>query len=199
MWTVTLKQLRNANACADGYEKVEAMVSSRGMDTDAPISVIDIAHNNGFFDALWSLRCLDDQHRRDILKFAVWCARRVEHLMDSEQCDEALNIAARYADLYATDAQLSAAVYAVRPVANRPSGSTVTDNARCCAYSLVDVGNGGVAVATYRVATFSTRVEVMVLAPGRELRTPICKQIESEYKDMFIWMCNGVAPWQMEG
>lgn len=199
MWTVTLKQLRNANACAEGYEKVEAMVTSRGMGMDSPISVIDIAHNNGFFDALWSLRCLDDQHRRDILKFAVWCARRVEHLMDSEPCVEALNIAARYANLYATDAQLSAAVDAVYSVARRLSGNAVSDNARCCAHSLVDVGNGGVAVAAYRVATYSTRVEVMILATGRELRTPIRKQIESEYKDMFIWMCNGTAPWQMEG
>lgn len=107
MWTVTLKQLRDAKACVEGYNKVVCMLTGEEFDEDrethmrchheCEISLIDIANNNGIDDALWATRCLVGKDR-DLRLYAVWCALQVQHLLGNERSIEAIDVAERFAN-----------------------------------------------------------------------------------------------------
>ena len=117
----TLQKLRNAGACIHGYNQLVRYLQGKEF-TEADrllkryisfrycdqISVRTILESNGFDDALWALRCIDDTDG-EIRKFAIWCARQVEHLMIDRRSVNALNVAERYANGLATNAELSAA------------------------------------------------------------------------------------------
>lgn len=115
---VTLKQLRNHDACVEGYNKVVCMLKGIEFDEDkethirfnhsAPISLVDIANNNDVDDALWCLRCNREWYR-DSRLFAVWSARQVQHLMNDKRSIAALDVAERHADGLVTDEELAAA------------------------------------------------------------------------------------------
>ena len=120
---VTLKQLRDHDSCVEGYNKVVCML--KGIEFgeykkthirfnhSAPISLVDIANNNGIDDALWCLRC-NPEWERDSRLFAVWCARQVQHLMKDERSIHSLDVAEKHADGNATDEELTAAWAAAR-------------------------------------------------------------------------------------
>ena len=76
-------------------------------------TVIAALNRNGLDDALWALRAVDG-HDREIRLYAVWCARRVKHLMTDPRSIDALAVAERYANGLATDEQLAAARAAAR-------------------------------------------------------------------------------------
>ena len=131
----TLQKLRNAGACIHGYNQLVRYLQGKEF-TEADrllkryisfrycdqISVRTILESNGFDDALWALRCIDDTDG-EIRKFAIWCARQVEHLMIDRRSVNALNVAERYANGLATNAELSAAWAAAWAAAGAAAGA----------------------------------------------------------------------------
>lgn len=182
MFEVTLKELRKAGACIEGYNKVVCMLNGQKFNPeretyirfkhDAPISLVDICNNNGIDDALWALRCLTG-HDRDLRLYAVWCARQVEHLMEDQRSKDALEVAERHANGNATDEELAEArapAWAAAIVASRDEARAAAWSA---AWSAVWDAYMAAAMAAARAAAWDAQ------------------------KEMFITMCNGEAPWQV--
>jgi hypothetical protein len=83
---------------------------------DEPLWIDTILDYNGLDDALWCLRAVEGCDR-EIRLFAVWCARRVQHLMTDARSVEALDVAERYARGEASKLELSAAAAAAEDAA----------------------------------------------------------------------------------
>jgi hypothetical protein len=75
---------------------------------DAQFPVTDILESNDLDDTLWALRCLPE-HNNLWRKYAVWCARQVEHLMTDNRSVAAIDVAWRHSEGLATDGELAAA------------------------------------------------------------------------------------------
>ena len=107
MITITLNKIRACSPCENGWK---ILLTSKGVsaDYDAEFPLTDVIESNGFDDALWCLRCLPEYNRL-WRKYAVWCARQVEHLMVDQRSKDALDVADQHADGMATDAELAAA------------------------------------------------------------------------------------------
>jgi hypothetical protein len=103
----TLNKIRAHSPCRDGWEKL-----LRGLDKtqpdDEPLWIDQILDINGLDDALWCLRAVDGCDR-EIRLYAVWCARRVQHLMADPRSIAALNVAERFARGEASGEELAAA------------------------------------------------------------------------------------------
>lgn len=117
-WTVTLKQLRKAEACIEGYNKLVCALSGKTFNAerethirfehDEPISIAYILESNGFDNALWATQCVAGADR-DLRLFAVWCARQVQHLMADKRSLNALDVAEKFANGQASEAEIYAA------------------------------------------------------------------------------------------
>src|SRR5690606_25070295 len=104
MITVSLKQILAKNPCSEGWAKVlhyrgkitagqmteciengkvPASLSKLADDEQFPLS--SISDSNSLDVCLWALRCGDDQYYPLMRKFAVWCARQVQHVMTDER------------------------------------------------------------------------------------------------------------------
>lgn len=103
----TLAAIREHSPCAGGWAKLLRHLGKTSADAE-PLMLLTILESNGLDDALWCLRAVDG-HKREIRLFAVWCARQVQHLMDDRRSVSALDVAERYANGQATDADLAAA------------------------------------------------------------------------------------------
>lgn len=102
---ITLQQIRDNSPCANGWKKV---LVAKGPDMSARFPLAEIIETNGFDDTLWCLRCLPEYNNL-WRKYAVWCARQVQHLM-TDQCSlDALDVAWRHSEGLATDEELNAA------------------------------------------------------------------------------------------
>ena len=111
----TLNKIRAHCPCADGWAKLLRHLGKTQAD-DEPLALATILDSNGLDDALWCLRAVDG-HEREMRLYAVWCARRVQHLMTDPRSLAALDVAERRANGQATDAELSAARAAARAAA----------------------------------------------------------------------------------
>ena len=107
----TLNRIREASPCADGWKKLLDALGKTQAD-DEPLSLVTILGINGLDNAIWALRCVDDQAQ--VRRYAVWCARQVQHLMTDPRSLAALDVAERHADGQATDEELAAARAAAR-------------------------------------------------------------------------------------
>ena len=103
----TLNKIREYSPCTNGWEKLLKYLGKTKAD-DEEISVLTILDSNGLEDALWCLRAVEG-HDREIRLYAVWCARQVQHLLTDQRSLNALDVAERYANGEATDAELAAA------------------------------------------------------------------------------------------
>ena len=109
MITTTLNRIRACAPCAEGWVKLLAGLGKTEAD-DEPLPYAEVVRINGIEDALWACQA-EPQHAREWRLFAVWCARRVQHLMTDPRSIAALDIAERHANGTATDAELDAACY----------------------------------------------------------------------------------------
>lgn len=196
---VTLSSLRKACACYGGYNRVvRALQGAKFEDEDEdedycrgsyirllykePISILSILKSNGLEDgledALWALRCVPGIDR-DARLFIVWCGRQVQHLMTDKRAIEALNIAERFAIGTATEDELAAARTAVRNTA----WTTLTISGHPVAECAVDER------PSYNVAAAAIHTQEAA-ASATTLAT---------IQDMLVRMCNGTAPWQVQG
>ena len=105
--TITLNQIRAHHPCHEGWAKLLTAQGKSAPD-DMPFPLSSLLDSNGLADTLWALRCLPE-HDALWRKYAVWCARQVEHLMTDERSCTALDVAWRYACGEATEEELGAA------------------------------------------------------------------------------------------
>lgn len=103
----TLNEIRAHNPCADGWEKLLRGLGKTAAD-DEPLWIDQILDINDIDDALWCLRAVEGCDR-EIRLYAVWCVRRVQHLMDDPRSIAVLDVAERFARGEASDKELKAA------------------------------------------------------------------------------------------
>ena len=126
----TLNKIREHSPCKSGWEKLLTYLGKTKAD-DEPLSLVTILDSNGLDDALWCLRAVEGKDR-EVRLFAVWCARQVQHLLKDKRSLDALDVAERYANGQATDAELAAALDAVE-VAGAWSAADAARAARAAA------------------------------------------------------------------
>jgi hypothetical protein len=107
MIKISLNEIREKSPCESGWKKVLASKGGTSADMDAQFPMTDILESNDLDDALWCLRCRPE-YSNLWRKYAVWCARQVQHLMTDNRSIAALDVAWRHADDLATDAELAA-------------------------------------------------------------------------------------------
>jgi len=108
----TLNKIRDNHPCQEGWTRLLRTLNKTRAD-DEPLHLRTILDSNGLDDALWCLRAVAGETRVMRL-YAVWCARKVEHLMTDQRSKDVLNVAERHANGSATDDELSAARAAAR-------------------------------------------------------------------------------------
>jgi hypothetical protein len=108
----TLNKIRDCSPCESGWGKLLKHLEKTEAD-DEELSLLTILESNGLDDALWCLQAVDGCGR-DARLYAVWCARRVQHLMTDERSINALDVAERFANGEASQGELDAA----RPAAS---------------------------------------------------------------------------------
>jgi hypothetical protein len=119
----TLNKIHAHNPYKKDWEKLLRGLGKTAAD-DEPIWIDQILDHNGLDDALWCLRAVEGCDR-EIRLFSVWCARRVQHLMDDPRSVAALDVAERFARGEATKKQLASARTAARPVAGSAAQAAV--------------------------------------------------------------------------
>lgn len=106
----TLNKVRAHFPYKTTYSDVLAKLSRDLGDAkdDSELSLLTILDSIGLDWALWSLRTVEG-HDKEIRLFAVWCARKVQHLMTDKRSINALDIAEKYAHGTATQDELTVA------------------------------------------------------------------------------------------
>ena len=107
MITTTLNRIRAHQPCTYGWKKLLTHLGKTEAD-DESIPFATILASNGRDDALWCCRA-EPQYGREWRLYAVWCARRVQHLMTDQRSIAAIEVVQRFADGEATDDELAAA------------------------------------------------------------------------------------------
>lgn len=115
MITTTLNRIRAHGPCEDGWRKLLSGLGKTAA-ADDPLPFARIVEINGIEDALWCCR-VEPQYAKEWRLFAVWCARRVQYLMEDPRSVVALDVAERHASGAATDDELAAAWDAARAAA----------------------------------------------------------------------------------
>jgi len=108
----TLNKIRAHKPCREGWEKLLRGLGKTKAD-DEPLWIDQILDHNGLDDALWCLRAVAGCDR-EIRLYAVWCARRVQHLMTDLRSVSALDVAERFARGEASDKELAEAAKAAK-------------------------------------------------------------------------------------
>ena len=124
--TVSLEEIRAQSPCVDGWRKV---LADKGPDMKSQFPLSDIIETNDLDDALWTLRCRPE-YSNLWRKYAVWCARQVEHLMTNDRSKNALDVAWRHSEGSATDEELGAARAAAWDAARHAAWDAAGDAAR---------------------------------------------------------------------
>ena len=153
----TLNAIRKHNPCADGWAKLLAHLGKTQAD-DEPLAITTILDSNDLDDALWALRAVSG-HDREIRLYAVWCARQVQHLMTDARSIAALDVAERYANGEATQAELDAAqaaAWAAWDAAGDAAGAA-RDAAGAAAWDARDAGDAAWAARVAARAAWDAR------------------------------------------
>ena len=104
MIVTTLNKIRAYRPCEEGWTKLLKYLGKTSAD-DEPLPFSVIVESNGIDDALWCCRSAPE-YSKEWRLFAVWCARKVQHLMTDERSIKALDVAERHANGLASDAEL---------------------------------------------------------------------------------------------
>ena len=150
MLTTTLNRIRVHSPCREGWEKLLRGLGKTQAD-DEPLPYADILRINGLDDALWCCRA-EPQYEREWRLYAVWCARRVQHLMTDPRSVAALDVAERHAHGQPTDDELTAAKYAARYAAGVAAEAAAGAAARDAAWVAAEAAARYAARAAARVA-----------------------------------------------
>ena len=203
---VTLKDLRANHACVSGYNKLVCALTGQKFDKkretyirrrhEEPISIEYILGSNGLDDALWALRAVPDVDR-DCRRYALWCARRVQHLMDDKRSIAALDVAERHADGLATDDELvsarAAAQYAALAAAWAAAETAAQAAARDAALDAARDAAWDAALAAAEAAAWAA-ARGAARGAARDAAQVAAWDAQA---DMLRKMCRGEAPWQV--
>ena len=127
MITTTLNRIWAHKPCVDGWSKLLAGLGKKRPD-DEPLPYATILCINGLEDALWATRA-EPEYAKEWRLFAIWCARRVQHLMSDPRSIAAIDVAERYAHGEASDGELYAARAAAWAAAQDAAWATARDAA----------------------------------------------------------------------
>ena len=209
---VTLADLRKHEACYEGYNKVVRSIKGvpftvKDEDRESyikfshkhPISLISIAENNGLDDAIWATRCLVGEDR-NLRLYAVWCARRVQHLMTNPRSLKALDVAESFANGNASLEELRTAWGAAWDGSLDAACSAARDAALDAACAAARAAALDAAWAAARAAAldaaWDAAWDVARDAAWAAARDAARDAEWAAQKEMFIKMCKGQAPWQ---
>ena len=152
MITTTLNRIRSHGPCANGREKLLTHLGKTKAD-DEPLPFATIIESNGLDDALWCCR-VEPQYDREWRLFAVWCARRVQHLMTDPRSIQALDVAERYANGDAEEKELTAARDAAMAAAWEAARAAARDAAMDAAWAAAwEAARGAQSAEFLRVVT----------------------------------------------
>jgi hypothetical protein len=104
--TTTTARIDSCRPCDERRHRL-AQLLGIAEPSEEPISYVKLLDVLGLEDALWCCRAEPDLApiwRR----YAHWCAQQVQHLMTDERSQAVLDVAQRYANGGATDAELAA-------------------------------------------------------------------------------------------
>ena len=120
MITVSLNEIQNHRPCKNGWKTLLKFKPNEDWNEQFPLS--DIIDSNGLGHALWCLK-VRPEHSNLWRKYAVWCARQVEHLMTDERSKTVIEVAWRHSEGQATDEELAAAWAAAWAARQRRNGA----------------------------------------------------------------------------
>ena len=130
--TTTLNRIHLCSPCAEGWEQ-DLAAAGKLQGDDEPITYTAIIDAIGVENALWCCRA-EPQYANIWRRYAVWCARQVQHLMTDDRSVAALNVAERHANGLATDDELAAACAAARAVVS--AAACAAFSAAACAAAI---------------------------------------------------------------
>ena len=139
----TLNAIRSHRPCAEGWTKLLRHLGKTQAD-DEPLSIVTVLKSNGLDDALWCLRAVTG-HDREIRLYAVWCARQVRHLMTDPRSVAVLDVAEKFANGEATEAELKASWGAARDAARGAARIAAWDAAKTAAWGAAKTAAWGAA------------------------------------------------------
>ena len=135
----TLNKIRAHGPCENGWRKLLKHLGKMEAD-DEPLLLLTVLNSNGAEDCLWCLRSVPE-HDREWRLFAVWCARKVQHLMTDPRSIAALDVVERFANGEATAEELAAA-----------RAARAARDAGAAAWAAWDAGDAGDAAWAARAA-----------------------------------------------
>jgi len=201
---VTLEQLRTAGACKEGYNRGVRLLQGKPFtkedrqrttylecDHDQPIPLEEIADRLGLQEALWATRCLEG-HDRDLRLYGVWAVREIQHLLKDPRSWKVLDVAEAFANGKATAEELEEAredAYAAAPAAY---DAAYRAYASAAAYVASDAASAAAYVAA--PAAYAAAYDDASAAASAAYRAVFAR---TKQKTMFIKMCRGEAPWQV--
>ena len=174
----TLNQIRACGPCESGWRKLMGHLGKTKAD-DEPLKITTILDSNGLNDALWCLQAVKG-HDRETRLFAVWCARKVQHLMTDQRSLDALDVAERFANGEATEKERAAAWSNVRYAVWSVACDPVPDAARAAVEDAAwSAAWDAARAAAWSDARVDARVDAMA-AQANRLRE-ICAEIEANH------------------
>ena len=161
MIMITLNKIKAHNPCTSGWRTILKAHNKTDAD-DVPFPLADTLTSNGLSDALWALRCLPE-HNSLWRKYAVWCARQVQHLMTDPRSITALDVALQHSEGNASDDELrnaSDAADAARAdaaAAAADADAAAAYDARAAAYAARAAADSARAAADSAYASYAAR------------------------------------------
>ena len=131
--TTTLNRIKACNPCDDGWQ-AGLQAAGKTEPDDEPISYEQIMDAVGLDNALWCC-CAEPQYASQWRRYAVWCARQVQHLMTDQRSIAALDVAERHANGETTDSELAATGAAARAATWAATGAATGAAARAATWA----------------------------------------------------------------
>jgi hypothetical protein len=181
MVTITLNEIRMHKPCPAGWVKLLKHLGKTQAD-DKRFPYEKIIDSNGLEDALWGLRCLPAQHHGWVRKYAVWCARQVQHRMTDKRSLDALDVTERYADGNATIEEWTAASIAARDVTRNIASVAAWDATWAAAGAAARAAASVAARAAARAAA-NVAASVAAKAAARAAQTAKLRKFCRNYND----------------
>jgi hypothetical protein len=127
MITTTLNRIRAHGPCQPGWRKLLAHLGKTQPD-DEPLPYAVIVAANGLDDALWCCRA-EPQYAREWRLYAVWCARRMQHLMAVARFPAAIDAAERISLGLTRASELNLTIGGLRSYLKGDYGLSILKNA----------------------------------------------------------------------
>ena len=182
MIMISLNKILAKRPCSGGWETILKAHGKTKADA-VEFSLANVLDTNNLPDTIWCLRCLPEYNNL-WRKYAVWCARQVQHLMNDERSIKALTVAWDHSNGLATDDELRAAAaaaadaYAADADAAADAAYAAADAAAAyAAYAAYAAADAAAAYAAYAAADAAAAYAAYAAYDARKLQAEKLKQI----------------------